>query len=86
MLKTGSKRRRTQTQIKAEKEEARLREEDIQETLARYAEAQQKMADYDRMEAENNRANQVLNELHAEGLIDVGDDGKISPSKKKLPL
>lgn len=54
--------------------------------MARYAEAQQKMADYDRMEAENNRANQVLNELHAEGLIDVGDDGKISPSKKKLPL
>ena len=37
MLKIGSKRRRTKTEIEEEKEEARLREVDIQEKLAMLA-------------------------------------------------
>ena len=85
MLKIGTKRRRTQAQIKAEKEEARLREQDLQEKLARMAELQQKEADYDRMLAQHEEASGVLSKLHAEGLIDVDDNGKISPSKRKLP-
>ena len=51
MLKVGSKRRRTQAQVKADKEEAEIRELDIQAKLARLAEAEEKLARFDQLEA-----------------------------------
>ena len=46
---------------------------------------EQKVIDYDRMVAENERANTVLNGLHAEGVIEVDENGNVSPSKQKQP-
>ena len=43
MLKIGSKRRRTKAQVKADKEEAALREQDIQTKLARLAATEEKL-------------------------------------------
>ena len=43
MLKVGAKRRRTQTQIKQEKEEAQLKEADIAAKLARLEQMDQEL-------------------------------------------
>ena len=83
MLKAGSKRRRTKAQVKAEKEEALLRDLDIQEKLARIAEMEEKIKNFERMAAENERAMAVMGELHAAGQIEIDDSGNISASKRK---
>ena len=83
MLKSGSKRRRTKAQVKAEKEEALLRDIDIQEKLARLAEMEEKIKNFERMAAENERAMAVMGELHAAGQIEIDDSGNISASKRK---
>ena len=83
MLKSGSKRRRTKAQVKAEKEEALLRDIDIQEKLARLAEMEEKIKNFERMAAKNERAMAVMGELHAAGQIEIDDSGNISASKRK---
>ena len=83
MLKAGSKRRRTKAQVKAEKEEALLRDLDIQEKLARIADMEEKIKNFERMAAENERAMAVMGELHAAGQIEIDDSGNISASKRK---
>ena len=86
MLKVGSKRRRTHAQVKADKEEALLREQTLQTKLARLAEAEAKLADYDRLAIENMQAKEVIQQLNNEGMVDFNEDGSISPSKKKQQL
>ena len=81
MLKIGSKRRRTQAQVKADKEEAMLREQDIQDRLARLQEVEAKLAEFDRMAAENQHAQDIISQLHAAGQVDIDDHGRVSPSK-----
>jgi hypothetical protein len=83
MLKVGTKRRRTKAQVKADKEEAALREQDIQDKLARLAETEEKLRQYDQMAAENEHAKAVIGELAAAGQVDIDDRGNISASKKK---
>ena len=83
MLKIGSKRRRTKAQVKADKEEALLREQDIQDKLARLAAAEEKLVRFEQMAAENERAQAVVGELHAAGQIEVDERGNISASKRK---
>jgi len=84
MLKVGSKRRRTQAQVKADKEEALLKEQDTQQKLARLAEAEQKLAHYDQMVAQNEEAKAVIGELQASGDVEFDEHGRITPSKRKL--
>lgn len=83
MLKAGSKRRRTKAQVRAEKEEAQLRDQEIQEKLARLAETEAKLEHFERMAFENEQAKAVVGELHAAGQIDIDDKGNISASKRK---
>ena len=83
MLKVGSKRRRTHAQVKADKEEALLKEQDFQAKIARLAEAEERLADYDRLAMENQQAKEVIQQLNNEGMVDFNEDGSISPSKKK---
>ena len=83
MLKVGSKRRRTQAQVKADKEEALIREQDIQVKMARLAEAEQKLQKFDQLEAQNEQAKELMRELHAAGHVDIDENGNVSPSKQK---
>ena len=84
MLKVGSKRRRTQAQVKADKEEALLKEQDTQQKLARLAEAEQKLAHYDQMVVQNEQAKAIIGELQASGDVEIDEHGRITPSKRKL--
>ena len=86
MLKAGIKRRRTQAQVKADKEEALLREQDIEAKLARLAEAEAKLQDYDRMAEQNEQAKALFTQLQAEGHVDVDENGFVSPSKQKSAI
>ena len=63
MLKVGSKRRRTAAQVKSDQEESAIKEMDLQAKLARLADAEQKLADYDQMAAQNEQAKAVINGL-----------------------
>ena len=72
--------------MKADKEEALLREQDIQDKLARLAEAEQKLAMFDQLEAQNEQAKELMRQLHASGHVDIDDNGNVSPSKQKPQL
>ena len=50
LIKAGSKRRRTQAEIKADKEEALIKHQSIKEKLVKYAELSENVADYERMQ------------------------------------
>ena len=84
MLKIGTKRRRTQEQIRLDKEREMTRLQEIDEKLARLEDAEQKLAHYDQMAAENANAKQVIEELQASGDVEIDQHGRISPSKKKI--
>ena len=63
MLKVGTKRRRTQAQIKAEKEEALLREQDLQAKIMNVKNAEAKLADYENMQVNFEKAKALMLEL-----------------------
>ena len=79
MLKIGMKRRRTKAEIKAEKEEEALKQQDIEAKLARLQEMEQQLG---QLQQENEQAKDVINQLHAAGQIDIDDQGLISPAKR----
>ena len=78
MLKTGTKRRRTTTQVAADKEEAAIKEVAIQERLANIRRMEE--------EAESNKnAAEILREFMKEGVAIQDKNGKISiPSASKI--
>ena len=84
MLKAGVGRRRTAAQVNADKSEQVIKEQDIQAKLARLAEAEQKLAMFDQMAAENQAAKEIIGQLQAAGQVDIDDQGRVSPSKQKL--
>ncbi len=59
------------------------KEADIQQKFARLAEAEEKLSNYDNLVAQNEKANQILHELHAAGAVEVDEHGNVSPSKQK---
>ena len=58
-----------------------LKEQDIQDRLARLAEVEAKLAAFDQMAAENQHAQDIIQQLHAAGQVDIDDNGHVSPSK-----
>ena len=83
MLKVGTKRRRTQAQIKAEKEEAVLREQDLQAKIVNVQNAEAKLADYENMQVNFEKAKALMLELQREGHIDIDDNWNVSSGKTK---
>ena len=77
MLKIGSKRRRTRTEIEEEKEEARLRELDIQEKLAALAQMQVDFADLKARADQNQAANDVMQDLASKKKILFNSQGDV---------
>ena len=47
------------------------------------AEYETKMAMFEQMQQENQRAQELLTELHANGQIEIDENGNVSPSKQK---
>ena len=84
MLKIGTKRRRTHAQVQLDKEQEMIRLQEVDEKLARLANAEQKLALFDQMAAENAHAQQVIEELQASGDVEIDQNGRITSSKKKL--
>ena len=86
MLKVGSKRRRTQTQIKQEKEEALLKQVDIATKLARLDQMEQELQAIKQSKARNEEAATILDKLVNDGVVNYDDNGQLtSPSKQKQP-
>ena len=83
MLKMSSKRRRTRDEIATQKKADANREAELNAKLAFIAEAEEKLANYDRMAEQNEQATNVINQMQAEGLVNVDGNGIISPSKQK---
>ena len=51
--------------------------------MAFLAQAKEKLADYDRMKEANEQAKDAFNQLQSQGLVNIDDQGNITPSKKK---
>ena len=81
MLKVGTKRRRTTAQVKADKEEAKLKEANLQERLA-------KLQKQEKLAHKNQAAADVLGQMIDAGVAVQDPSGNIvvpSASKKKQP-
>jgi len=77
MLKAGSKRRRTTAEIKAEKEAALLKEQEIQAKLAQYDAMKAKAEALEAKIGEHEGAALIVNDLVARGLAVVDNEGRI---------
>jgi hypothetical protein len=77
MLKIGSKRRRTKTEIEEEKKEAELKQADIEAKLASLAAAMEEVARLKTEAEQNGSANLVLQDLHSKKKIKVDENGHI---------
>ena len=85
MLKISSKRRRTRAEIQAAKEAAATREADIQAKMNFFQQAESKLADYDSMAANFEKAKEMMLELQRQGHVNIDENGNVSPSKQKPP-
>ena len=63
MLKIGSKRRRTQEEIKNEKEESMLKEQSIQDKMAQWDALQQRIQELEASNANQSAAATILQEI-----------------------
>ena len=86
MLKISSKRRRTRKEIKEQKEAAANREADIQAKLAFIQQAEGKLAEFDSMAANVEKAKAMMFELERQGHVCIDEHGNASPSKQKSSL
>jgi uncharacterized protein YgbK (DUF1537 family) len=77
MLKVGSKRRRTQTQIEEEKQEAMVKQIDVEAKLASLAAMQEEVARL-KVQAESNQsASDILNDLASKQKIFINNVGDV---------
>ena len=83
MLKESSKRRRTKKEVEEAKQSEANREADIQTKLAQIEAAEHKLNRYDELYEQLQKHQQVLTQMQDAGLIDIDDQGNVSPSKKK---
>ena len=84
MLKLGTKRRRTTNQVKAQKEEARLKEESVAQKLAQFAQLQRELEEARALAQNNKNAADILNDLYSQGHVVAGPDGSVTvPSAPK---
>jgi len=67
LLKVGTKRRRTQQEIKDQKEEARLKEEQTQAKLSQLEELLKRCAELEDRAANNEAAKNILSEMLESG-------------------
>jgi hypothetical protein len=77
MLKAGSKRRRTTNEIKEEKEEARLRQTDVETKLASLAAMQEEVARLMAQAEAIQSASDILNDLASKRKIFINDVGDV---------
>ena len=77
MLKIGSKRRRTTTQIEDEKEEARLKQADVEAKLASMAAMQEEVARLTARAEQNQSASDILNDLARKQKIVINSIGDV---------
>jgi hypothetical protein len=77
MLKVGSKRRRTTNEITEEKEEARVRQTDIETKLASLAAMQEEVARLKQQSEANQSASDILNDLASKQKIFINNVGDV---------
>ena len=83
MLKISSKRRRTRREIQAEKEAAAAKEADMQAKMNFFQAAEAKLAQFDAMAADLEKAKTLMLELQRQGQVNIDEHGNVSPSKQK---
>ena len=77
MLRAGQKRRRTRAEIDGEKEEARLKQEAIEDKLARFEQLLAKNQELEAEVVQHQGASLILNDLQSKGKILVADGGEV---------
>ena len=83
MMKISSKRRRTRRQIEEEKQAEATKRADVQRKLAFLEAAEEKLAQFDTMAANVEKAKSLMLELQSQGMINIDDNWNVSPSKQK---
>ena len=77
MLKAGIKRRRTQRQITDEKAEEALRQQSIEEKLAKFDELNKKYEEAKKEAETNNQARAILSNFIENGEAQVDNNGNV---------
>ena len=87
MLRCGQKRRRTKTEIHEEKEEARLKQDAIEEKLARFDELLAKNEELERDVIQHQGASMILGDLESKGKIHIAKSGDVLvPGVDEIPF
>ena len=81
MLKAGTKRRRTQEEIKYQKEEEDLRKQSIEEKLARFDELARKYEQLQDTVKINDKAAGILNDMINRGEAELDNTGNVKVRK-----
>ena len=74
MLKMSSKRRRTRKQIEEEKQAEVTKRADMQRKMAFFEAAEEKLAQFDTMAANVEKAKSLMLELQGQGMISIDDN------------
>ena len=77
MLRFGQNRRRTKLEIFEEKEEARLKQESIEEKLARYDQLLAKNQELERDVVQHQGARMIFQDMASKGKIHIADDDDV---------
>ena len=83
LLKVGNKRRRTMTQIKADKDEAACKQHDIEEKLAAFEKLQAQTEELQAQIQQHQAASDIINDLVGKGEMIIDEVGNVSISKSK---
>ena len=77
MLRVGQKRRRTTGEIKQQKEEARLKQADIEAKLQQFEELKQNQSDLQQEAQRHQQSSAILHDLQSKGKIRVSSGGEV---------
>ena len=83
-MKVGSKRRRTKQEILDQKSEALIKQQAIEEKLAKYDQLQQELQEAKQKAEANSNAREIVNEMLEQGYVEVNDDGQLQPSQNMI--
>ena len=83
MMKISSKRRRTRKEIQQQKEADAAKEADMQAKMNFFQAAEAKLAQFDAMAADLEKAKTLMLELQRQGQVNIDEHGNVSPSKQK---
>ena len=80
-MKVGSKRRRTKQEIRDQKEESMVKQQAIEDKLAKFDQMKRELEQAKQIAEENAEASEIVQGMIDQGFVEKAEDGTIMPSQ-----